>query len=82
MQNWHDPSYLQYGTRRQRQAYQALQSLGVGQILAAYEPILTGTVPLDLDLARSDLDLIGTVLPARQPAFAQLLRPLWAPAKL
>ncbi|RZL16419.1 MAG: DUF4269 domain-containing protein [Hymenobacter sp.] len=74
MHNWHDPSYLQHGTLQQQQACQVLQALEVKRRLAAYEPVLTGTVPLDIDVPGSDLDIICAVPLAAQPAFAQLLR--------
>lgn len=74
MHDWHDPSYLQRGTPRQQEAYQVLQVLRVKPLLAAYDPVLAGTVPLAIDVAGSDLDIICAVPPTAQPAFAQLLR--------
>ncbi|MEM8641328.1 MAG: DUF4269 domain-containing protein [Cyanobacteria bacterium P01_G01_bin.54] len=56
--NWRDISYLAQGTVRQRAAYQALQATQVLEKLAAFDPVLAGTIPLDVDIAGSDLDII------------------------
>jgi hypothetical protein len=53
-----NPTYLTRGTARQRRAYRALQSLGVFRILRAYTPVLAGTIPLNIDIPGSDLDII------------------------
>ena len=74
MPSWYDPNYLQRGTPQQQRAGRVLQALGVWQVLAAFDPVLTGKVPLAIGVAVSDLDVICTVPPAGQLAFAQLLR--------
>ena len=51
-------SHLQHGTPRQRDAFAALDSLCVMDILRAYSPVLAGTIPLDIDIASSDLDIL------------------------
>jgi len=51
-------AYLQTGTERQRRAYAVLTAHGVFDHLAAYQPILAGTIPLDIDIAGSDLDIL------------------------
>ncbi|MCI0476988.1 MAG: DUF4269 domain-containing protein [Anaerolineales bacterium] len=53
-----NPTYLAHGTARQRRAYRALQSLGVLRVLRAYTPVLAGTIPLNVDIPGSDLDII------------------------
>jgi hypothetical protein len=53
-----DIDYLKSGTERQRKAYSELISLGIFEELKEFDPILTGTVPLDIDLPESDLDII------------------------
>lgn len=72
--DWHDPTYLLHGSARQQQAYAALQALGLWSALRAYDPVLTGTVPLSLDLPGSDLDIICEVPPVAQPAFERQVR--------
>ena len=56
--NFRNPAYLTRGNARQQRAYRALQSLGIFRILRDYTPILTGTIPLNIDIRGSDLDVI------------------------
>jgi hypothetical protein len=58
---WTDLSYLLRGTQRQRDAYRALQTLDLFAVLRDYSPVLVGTIPLDLDVEQSDLDIICQV---------------------
>jgi hypothetical protein len=54
----HDLSYLASGTPRQRDALRVIRELRLWENLAAYTPALAGTVPLDVDIEGSDLDII------------------------
>jgi len=56
-----DIAYLRDGNARQRAAYQALDEFGVIERLADYGPVLAGTVPLGIDVAGSDLDILCEV---------------------
>ncbi|CAM2905035.1 DUF4269 domain-containing protein [Paenibacillus sediminis] len=49
------------GTQRQKDAYLALQEIQIFNLLQEYAPILAGTVPIDIDLPKSDLDIICEV---------------------
>ncbi|RZK48240.1 MAG: DUF4269 domain-containing protein [Hymenobacter sp.] len=71
---WKDPRYLAVGTPRQRRTYALLASLGILTTLRAFDPVVVGTIPLDIDLPSSDIDIICEVAPADMPAFEQLLR--------
>jgi hypothetical protein len=51
-------NYLKNGTIRQQAAFDCLNSLNLFNILENYEPLLTGTIPIDIDLPESDLDVI------------------------
>ena len=55
---WQALSYLRDGNERQRSALQALQSLGVLDALRDYTPVLVGTLPIAVDVADSDLDIV------------------------
>lgn len=55
------PDYLQTGTERQKQAFIVLQELDLYNQLSIYDPVLTGTIPLGIDIATSDLDIICQV---------------------
>ncbi len=61
MIDFRDIAYLRDGNARQRAAYQALHALGVIERLADYGPVLAGTVPLNVDVAGSDLDILCEV---------------------
>lgn len=50
--------YLKSGNQRQQQAYREIKALKIFEHLKQYDPILTGTIPIDIDLPESDLDII------------------------
>jgi hypothetical protein len=72
--NWKNPRYLAAGTSRQRHIHAVLEDLGILTTLGAFDPVVTGTIPLGIDLPGSDIDIICEVAPAAELAFAQLLR--------
>ncbi|PRA09212.1 MULTISPECIES: DUF4269 domain-containing protein [Paenibacillus] len=51
-------AHLASGNTRQQDAYYVLQSSGLLEILADYHPYPAGTVPIDIDIPGSDLDLL------------------------
>ena len=55
---WTDISYLNRGTDRQRDAYLVLLELDVFGVLVEFDPVLVGTIPLDVDTESSDLDIL------------------------
>jgi len=71
---WKNPRYLAAGNSRQRRTYAVLQELGILVTLGAFDPVVAGTIPLDIDLPGSDIDIICEVPLAASPAFEQLLR--------
>jgi len=46
------------GTPRQQAAFHAMQLAGIRRIMADYDPLLVGTIPLAIDIDSSDLDII------------------------
>ncbi len=50
--------YLKTGSNRQRCAYALLKELSVFDKLSDYDPVLAGTIPIDIDIPDSDLDII------------------------
>ncbi len=50
--------YLKSGSERQQLAYQTLKDLRIFDLLATYQPLLAGTVPLGIDIEDSDLDIL------------------------
>lgn len=53
--------YLAKGNSRQVKVYQLLIKMNVMEILRDFEPILVGTIPINIDLPESDLDIICEV---------------------
>ncbi len=56
--NFKNINYLKSGTKRQQLAYKEIKKYKFFEILCNYNPILTGTIPLGIDLPESDLDII------------------------
>ena len=50
--------YLQNGNTRQQEAYRVLTQHKLFEKLAPYQPLLAGTIPLGIDIAQSDLDIV------------------------
>ncbi len=50
--------YLKSGTQRQKLAFNEIKKYKVLERLRKYNPILTGTIPIGIDLPESDLDII------------------------
>ncbi len=61
MINFLDISYLQSGNERQQKAYQVLTDKQVLEKLSPYHPIVVGTIPINIDIENSDLDIICQV---------------------
>ncbi|WP_081735122.1 DUF4269 domain-containing protein [Paenibacillus gorillae] len=59
--NWTNMHYLAQGTERQRNAFICLSSLNIFESLTFYAPLLVGTIPIDIDIEESDLDIICEV---------------------
>ncbi|CAN5526464.1 DUF4269 domain-containing protein [soil metagenome] len=57
--NFDTIEYLKEGTIRQREAYGVLTEHQVLAKLEAFSPILVGTIPINIDIETSDLDIIG-----------------------
>jgi len=58
MKDFTNIEYLTFGNERQREAHKQLNELKIFENLRNYTPILTGTIPIDIDLPDSDLDII------------------------
>jgi len=61
MNNFLDISYLQFGNEKQVKAYQVLMDNKILEKLAFYRPIVVGTIPINIDIESSDLDIICEV---------------------
>ncbi len=56
--NFLNLEYLKTGNSRQLLAYHEIRELKIMELLSFYNPILTGTIPIDIDIESSDLDII------------------------
>ncbi|WP_231427851.1 DUF4269 domain-containing protein [Pedobacter sp. Leaf250] len=56
--NFLNISYLKTGNKRQQKAYQVLNDHAILEKLNHYTPILVGTIPINVDIESSDLDII------------------------
>lgn len=56
--DWLNPNYLLSGTPRQRKAYAAVDKLQLLQVLCGTSPVIAGTIPLDVDIESSDIDIL------------------------
>lgn len=50
--------YLKRGTPKQQEAYKVLTQYSIMEFLQPYSPLLAGTIPIDIDIETSDLDII------------------------
>ena len=74
MHDWKNLHYLKLGTEQQQRAHRILAELDLWATLRDFDPVLAGTVPLALDVATSDLDVICEVPLTEHIVFEQLLR--------
>ncbi|MEN2487984.1 DUF4269 domain-containing protein [Flavobacterium sp. B11] len=58
MINFKDISYLKTGNLKQQAAFHVLTKHKVLENLAEFDPILVGTIPIDIDIEDSDLDIV------------------------
>ena len=56
--NFETLDYLKDGNEKQRRTYQILSRHSVFVNLQAFDPLLVGTIPLNIDTEKSDLDII------------------------
>ncbi|MFL9833328.1 DUF4269 domain-containing protein [Chryseobacterium terrae] len=50
--------YLKIGNEKQKRAYEILRKYKIFEVLNYYSPILAGTIPIEIDIEGSDLDII------------------------
>lgn len=58
IENFRNIEYLKSGNKRQKLAFSEIKKYKIFEILKRYNPILTGTIPIEIDVPESDLDII------------------------
>lgn len=58
MINFKDISYLKTGNSKQQAAFHILTKHHILENLAEFDPILVGTIPINIDVKNSDLDIV------------------------
>ena len=58
IENFRNIEYLEFGNERQKLAFSEIKKHLILEKLEKYDPILTGTIPIGIDLPESDLDII------------------------
>lgn len=54
-------NYLKQGNIKQQNAYKVLKELDIFNVLRKFDPILVGTIPINIDIENSDLDIVCEV---------------------
>ncbi|BDC98087.1 DUF4269 domain-containing protein [Persicobacter psychrovividus] len=78
-QDFTDIEYLRNGSLRQQEVFRVLQSVNIFEDLRLYQPVLTGTFPIGIDINSSDLDIICSCGDHQQ--FSQQLQRLYGSFK-
>lgn len=58
MTDFSEIDYLKAGNNKQRKAYDILTKHRIFEKLKNYSPVLAGTVPIEIDTEKSDLDIV------------------------
>ncbi|MGN9162639.1 DUF4269 domain-containing protein [Clostridium sulfidigenes] len=54
-------NYLKHGNKKQQNSYKVLKELDIFNVLRKFNPILVGTIPINIDIENSDLDIVCEV---------------------
>jgi len=58
MKDFSTIEYLKNGNQKQQKAFEILTQNRILSNLAAFDPILVGTIPINIDIENSDLDIV------------------------
>lgn len=62
MHNFLDITYLKNGNELQQNVYHLLKTHRVLEILNEYQPIVVGTIPIEINIENSDIDIVGEAI--------------------
>lgn len=55
--NWKNIDYLLSGNQKQRSVHKILTEMKILEVLKKYNPIVVGTIPISIDIDKSDIDI-------------------------
>jgi hypothetical protein len=58
MVDFYEPGYLAGGNWRQREVYDIVTGLSIMKSLKPFTPVIAGTIPIDVDIEGSDIDIL------------------------
>ncbi|MFC4209867.1 DUF4269 domain-containing protein [Pedobacter petrophilus] len=58
VKNFDSIAYLKYGNDRQISVYDMLKKQLILEMISEFDPIVVGTIPIDIDIESSDIDII------------------------
>lgn len=61
MKDFTKPNYLKSGNPKQKKIYHIVNELRIFEILHEFKPVIVGTIPIEIDLPNSDIDIICEV---------------------
>jgi hypothetical protein len=56
--NFLEPHYLSRGNKRQKEVYSVISGMKIMEVLGQYTPVIAGTIPIDVDIETSDIDIL------------------------
>jgi hypothetical protein len=74
MINFTKIDYLKNGNERQRRVYELLRKYHIFEKLKYYSPILAGTIPIEIDIESSDLDIICEIDLTFEKEFLEVIK--------
>lgn len=56
--NWKIFEYLKEGNNKQKLCYELIKELKIDVVLSTFNPVIAGTIPIEVDIDSSDIDIL------------------------
>ncbi|MDX8335631.1 DUF4269 domain-containing protein [Candidatus Cetobacterium colombiensis] len=73
MERFQNIEYLKKGNLKQKISYKILNEINIFKILQNYKPFLVGTIPLEIDIEKSDLDIVCEISEKTEDEFKNII---------
>ncbi|WP_432204348.1 DUF4269 domain-containing protein [Cetobacterium somerae] len=73
MERFQNIEYLKKGNLKQKISYKILTEINIFKILQNYKPFLVGTIPLEIDIEKSDLDIVCEISEKTEDEFKNII---------